>query len=70
MSHLQTVNLSYYQHLRGALYFSFQSFKAGVVFFIHGFFPNYFIYTGSNIIESLNNKLKELINNTNHNKFS
>lgn len=70
MSHLKTVNLTYFQHLRGALYFSFQSFKASVVFFIHGFFPDYLIYTGSNIIESLNNNLQELINNPTHNKFS
>jgi hypothetical protein len=70
MSHLQVSNLSYFDHMKGAFNFSYQSLKASIFFFIHGLFPNYFIYTGSNIISSLNDNLQQLIINSNHNKFS
>lgn len=63
MCHLKNVNLTYFQHLKGALKFSLYSFLASIIFIIHGLFPNYFIYTGSNIILLLNNELQNLIKN-------
>lgn len=63
MCHLKTVNLTYYQHLRGAIRFSVYSFIASIIFIIHGLFPNYFIHTGSDIILLLNNDLQNLIKN-------
>ena len=59
MSHLDNIGLSYYDHLKGAFIFSYLSLKASIVFFIHGLFPNYFIYTGSDIILLLNNKVND-----------
>lgn len=36
-----------------------QSFKAGFYLLIHAFIPDYFIYTGSQIIDVLNLTLQE-----------
>lgn len=61
MCHLENVNLTYFQHLQGAIKFSYMSFSASIIFMIHGLFPNYFIHTGSDIILSLNNDLQNLV---------
>jgi len=38
MSHLKDMKTTYTQHLLGAIYYSVQSFSAGVVFLFHGIF--------------------------------
>jgi len=53
MTHLQSINLPYFSHLKIAFHYSFTSVKAALVFFIHGIFPDCFETTGSNIITSL-----------------
>ena len=63
MCHLKNINLTYFQHLKGALKFSLYSFVASIIFIIHGLFPNYFIHTGSDIILLLNDELRNLIKN-------
>ena len=58
MNHLESINLSYFSHLKIAFHHSFTSVKAAFVFFIHGIFPDCFETTGSDIITSLNENLK------------
>ena len=58
MSHLKDMKTTYTQHLLGAIYYSVQSFSAGVVFLFHGIFPDYCIDTGSNIIKQLDIQLQ------------
>jgi hypothetical protein len=38
--------------------YSFYSISAGVIFFIHGFFPDMLTQTGSGIIEWMNDDIK------------
>jgi len=58
MGHLEDVKMTYTQHLANALWYSFYSFSAGIIFFVHGLCPNYFITMGSTVIENLNVKLQ------------
>ena len=53
MDHLKELNITYIEHLGQACKYSFTSFYASIIFIIHGFFPNIFIYTGSNIIKQM-----------------
>ncbi len=57
-NHLREVNLSYYDHLFVSLGYAKEAMTAAIVFFIHGLFPDVFETTGSNIIDKLNNKIK------------
>ena len=57
LDHLDQVNMTYIQHMCGALKFSLISAIACIIFFIHAFFPNYLIYDGSFLIYNLNNEL-------------
>lgn len=54
IEHLRYANQSYLEHLKDALYYSYLSMKASIIFSIHGLFP--FIYTrkASTIINELN----------------
>ena len=58
MTHLDDVKLTYTQHLCQSMLYSFYSISAGVIFFIHGFFPDILTHTGSDIIEWVNNDVK------------
>ena len=58
MSHLDDIQMTYFQHLQYALGYSYISFKASVIFLFHGLFPDYCIYTGSTMIKQLNERLK------------
>ena len=64
MTHLEDIKQTYSQHLFGALFYSCQSFAAGCIFILHGFFPDYCVNTGSTIIQSLNSNLQEKKTNT------
>lgn len=60
MSHLDDVNMSYFEHLIGAFNYSFISCKASMIFFIHGIFPDCFVVTGSTMIKQLNDHLQKI----------
>lgn len=60
MLHLKDINMTYFEHLFGALGYSYMAFKCSIIFLFHGFFPDYCIHTGSDIIQNLNNKLQKL----------
>ena len=54
MNHLQERNMTYFEHMFGAFYFSLLSLLASIVFFIHGLIPDIFTESGSSIIRILN----------------
>ena len=58
MTHLDDVKLTYTQHLFQTMVYSFYSMSASIIFIIHGFFPDTFSHTGSNIIEWINDDIK------------
>lgn len=57
-SHLQEINVSYYDHLFMALGYAKEAIHAAFIFTIHGIFPDIFVTSGSEIIHKLNNKIK------------
>jgi hypothetical protein len=57
MSHLKDVKMTYLEHLITAIGYSIEALKASVIFLVHGIFPDYWVYTGSNIISNLHNAL-------------
>jgi hypothetical protein len=59
MGHLDNTKETYVEHLIDTLKFSFMSFSASVIFFIHGIFPDYLVSNGSNMINNLNIMLIE-----------
>jgi hypothetical protein len=58
MTHLSDINMTYCDHLFSALGYSVQAFSAGFIFILHGIFPECCVYTGSKIINDLNNKVQ------------
>lgn len=52
--HLKKAKQTYSQHLLDSLYFSFQSFKASIIFLIHGIYPELYEFEGGFIIKHLN----------------
>ena len=58
-NHLHENNISYYQHMKFSLGYAKESCIAMFCFFIHAFFPDYLIVSGSEKIKYLN----ALINN-------
>jgi hypothetical protein len=62
-SHLQELNQSYLEHMKNAFSYSMLSFKSGVVFFIHGCFPNVLVDNGSKWIKKLHEQLTTKPNN-------
>lgn len=59
MGHLEDVVSDYYSHLKNALYYSFESCISGVIFLIHGFYPDVFVSAGSEKISKLNKQIEE-----------
>lgn len=59
MGHLDDIKETYVEHLIDSLKFSFMSFSASIIFFIHGIFPDYLVLNGSNMINNLNIMLIE-----------
>ncbi len=53
MGHLEDIKMNYFTHFKHSITYSLESCCAGVVFFIHGLFPNTFIATGSSKIRNL-----------------
>jgi hypothetical protein len=56
-THLKFVKQGYYEHLIDAFGYSFTSLKASIYFLIHGLFPDFFEFNGSNEIQNLNTVL-------------
>lgn len=52
-SHLKYVKQSYFCHLGYAISYSFFCLSASIIFLIHGFIPDIFRHTGSNMISIL-----------------
>jgi len=57
MGHLEKIKMGYFEHMSQAFLYSFAAFEAGIIFFIHGLFPDIFETTGSEIIHDLYSKL-------------
>ncbi len=57
-NHLRDINLSYYDHLLVALDYAKDALNASLIFTFHALFPDIFVTTGSEIIDKLNNKIK------------
>ena len=57
MNHLKKQNMGYWQHFKQAIKYSNQAFYASVMLLIHAFYPDWFQYTGSNIIHKLHHDM-------------
>lgn len=53
MSHLKENNITYYNHFKRSMIFSYKSLQASLCFFIHAIYPNIYEDTGSQIIIEL-----------------
>lgn len=56
--HLKDIDMSYFKHMKCALAYAKESGKAMVYFFVHAFFPNFWVTRGSETLESINNNIK------------
>jgi hypothetical protein len=52
--HLEENNITYFSHMYYSLYYSKESLKATIYFFVHAFIPDIFEYNGSITIKNLN----------------
>lgn len=57
--HLKEKRVTYAKHACRALYYSFQSIKAGIIFAIHAIYPDVFEKTGSDTIVYLHTLFEE-----------
>ena len=57
MGHLEDVRMGYFTHLKNALYYSFESCTSGIIFLIHGLYPDIFVTTGSTKITNLSKRI-------------
>ena len=53
--HLKDIDMSYFQHMKCALDYAKESGKAMVYFFVHAFFPNFWVTKGSDKLKEINN---------------
>jgi len=67
-SHLQSVDESYFQHMKHALSFTTAMFFGGICCLIHAFFPSLLQQKGSTIILNLHDRM--VLNRDNLNKMS
>ena len=56
-NHLEFAGQTYRQHFKDSMKYSWKSFKASVVFFIHAVYPNSLRHTGSSIITEVNDTI-------------
>jgi len=59
LTHLETVNESYFRHMFLAMGFAFSMLWGAIACFIHAIFPNTFQKTGSDIIRKLHDRMVE-----------
>jgi hypothetical protein len=57
MTHLEDIQMTYFEHMGGAMKYTCLSVYAACVFCIHAIFPEYLVFEGSQIIENLHNEL-------------
>ena len=55
-NHLKHHNISYGEHFKNSMSYSFKSLKASLYFFIHAFIPDTFEDSGSKTIVKLSNE--------------
>jgi len=55
--HLKYAKQTYLSHLKDALYYSYLSTKASIIFIIHGIVPCILTHKGGTIINNLNEKI-------------
>lgn len=58
MGHLEDIKMDYFTHMKYSLTYSLESCCAGLIFFVHGIFPNIFVTTGSTMIRNLNKTIE------------
>ncbi len=56
-SHLESVNESYFQHMRHALSFSLDMLVGAACCLVHAFFPSLFEHTGSQLVNKLYDRM-------------
>ncbi|GJM12950.1 MAG: hypothetical protein DHS20C12_13530 [Pseudohongiella sp.] len=56
-SHLESVNESYFQHMRHALSFTLDMLVGAICCLVHAFFPSLFEHTGSQLITKLHDRM-------------
>ncbi len=61
--HLEDINQTYFQHFQDAFYYSINSLKASIYFFIHGIYPDIFTSAGSDTIFNINGQIIEKYKN-------
>jgi hypothetical protein len=57
LQHPEEKNMTYFEHLQHAFYFSANLLRGSIALFIHGLVPYFFEDTGSNIIREMNKKI-------------
>ena len=58
--HLKQVNMSYFEHLKTSLGFSYHLFGGSIKAFIHGVLPNYYETSTSDLIKNMHSQLKKI----------
>ena len=56
-SHLESVNESYFQHMRHALSFTLDMLVGAACCLVHAFFPSLFEHTGSQLVNRLYDRM-------------
>lgn len=56
-SHLESVNESYFQHMRHALRFTLEMLVGAACCLVHAFFPSLFEHAGSQLVNRLHDKM-------------
>jgi len=57
--HLRDIDMTYFQHMKCALGYTIESGKAMVYFFVHAFFPNFWVTKGSDQLKKINNNIEK-----------
>ena len=55
--HLTEHDVTYFEHFHHSITYCGMSLKSAFCFFIHAFYPDIFVYSGSTIVHKLNEKL-------------
>jgi hypothetical protein len=61
--HLDDIDQTYSRHFRQAMMYSFKSLKNSFYFFIHGIWPDCFVYDGSESIKELHEHFQQRATN-------
>lgn len=61
--HLEENNQNYSNHFKDAIYYSFESFKCSIYFFVHALWPDSLEKKGSSNITKLHEEIKQKYSN-------